>query len=151
MPPPPCEHGGLWGATEHVSRAHLCTVGPAAPPRRPPGTPSASVSASPRYHGVGRGKKPGLMRGYTAPQRSYRVGEGEPSLERPPHHQKQRDWWAGGGGAGKKGLLSLGARRGPMCGQWTPCRPARPVGAGVGSGHPPSHLEMGERLVSVQK
>lgn len=49
--------------------------------------------------------------------------------------------------AGKEGLLSPGPQ-GASCGLWTPCCPAR---LGAGSGQGLSHLEMGEKWVSVQK
>lgn len=51
MPPPLCEHRGVWGATGHVSRAHLCTVGPASPPHpttRHPFCVCVSITSVPR-------------------------------------------------------------------------------------------------------
>lgn len=51
-------------------------------------------------------------------------------------------------GAGKKGLLSPGLRKGPTGGCGLPSCPAR---LGAASGHGPNHLEMAEKLVSVQK
>lgn len=118
---------------------------PSAPrPSPPPGTPFTSMSALPQYRGEGWRRKPGLMRVDSTSEKLLRWKE-ENQVEKGLPITRNKEGLAGWRwrGAGKKGLLSLGARKGPICGLWTPCCPAR---LGAGSGQGPNHLEMGREV-----
>lgn len=148
-----CPHHSLnteWGVESEraCGRAHLITASPAHPsPARPPGTPFTSISALPQYRSEGWRRIPGLMRVDSTSEKLLRwKKENQVEKNLPITRNKEGLVGCRWRGAGKKGPLSLGAKKGPICGLWTPRCPAR-LGAGSGQGQ--VFQRWGEKLVSV--
>lgn len=114
-------------------------------PQPDPSPSFTSVSALPR-HAARAGKDPRVNACVQHLRDATEMGEREPSQERPPITRDKRDWWAGGEeGLARRGFQSLWVGRGPSV-----AVDSLPSGqAGAGSGRGPSHLVMGEKLVSV--
>lgn len=144
MSPPFSEQSGVWGARGRASGTRPWTALRTLPSPRP--APRSHLC----WHYLGTAlrveKETRVNASVQHLREATEMGEREPSGERPPHHQKR-------GGTGglevergrQEGASEPRGEEGPSasCG-----RPAVSQ-AGAGSNHGPSHLTMGEKLVSV--
>lgn len=120
----------------HANRAACSQLDQSTPHQPPHQAPFPSMSASPQYHGEGWKRKPGLMRVYSTSEklRWERKNQVEKGLRITRNKEGLVGWrWKG---TSQKGLLSLGARRGPIGGCGLPA--VQPGwGQGVAWAEPP--------------